>query len=308
VVINNWWVSVFFIGQRLSHKGMKKTENKKPTQSNLSTSNNNAGSLLILTLALYQILSGFFLMFFPALYSSGVLKFLKPIDNRRNAFENIASIQFITNGFSLLIIWFFSCNMMFADVVYSRLIIFIGFVVVGFLKNALNSCLLILAGIELVWIVFTWISIQKLVAPQKMISNLNMPGMIHNLIYVLLFVSQSFGFLFFPEFIGEKFLFFFNPEMSTWTFVIGVLNLSNLFLWIRGMNRTCSIYLVLFAVLGRIIEVCSLCVLLLLQKMSGTIPIFSYIIFCLILLVITLFSIHEDEEKRKELEELSKNK
>jgi hypothetical protein len=198
--------------------------------------------------------------------------------------------------------------MLFADVVYSRVIIFLGFLVIGFLKNALNSCLMVLAAIELVWIVVTWISIQNLVAPQKMVTNLNMPGMIHNVIYILLFVSQSFGFLIFPEFVGEKFLFFFNPEMSTWTFVIGVFNLSNLFLWIRGMNKTCSIYLVLWAVLGRIIEVCSLCTFLLLQKMSGTIPILSYIIFNLFLLATTLFSIHEDEEKRKELEELSKNK
>ena len=287
--------------------GKKTTETQNPTKTSIPTTSSTGGFIFFI-LATYQIVSGFILMFTPTLYNSEIIKTIKPIDNQRNVFENIASISLITNGFSLFLIWAFNCNMLFYDVIFSRFILVIGYSFIIFYKKMFNNFLIIITGIELIWILISFFSIKNLIFPSKMISNVKMPGFLHNYLNILSFLIQITGFLIYPNFIAEKFLFYFNPFMSNWSFIIGVLMISNLFLWFRAMNRTCSIYLLFVSILIRITEVCSLCGFLLTKKMFLTVPLIGYLVSDFIFIIISLFSLGEDEEILKEIEKVQKNK
>eukprot|EP01080_Neovahlkampfia_damariscottae_P008835 gene8835-783_t len=283
-------------------KKTAQTENDKNTSTPTTTS---TGGSLFFILAVNQILSGFFLMFLPNLYNSDVINFIKPIDNYRSAFEKIASISMISNGFSLFLIWVFNCNMLFSDVIISRFILILGYIGISVYKKMFNSCLILLAGIELVWIVLAWLSTRKLAFPSKMISNVKMPGFVHNWLNIISFVVQITGFFTYPIFIGEKFLFHFSPFVSNWSYVIGVIMISNLYIWFRAMNKTCSIYLLFTSILLRITEVCSLCGFLLTKKLFLTVPLIGYLVSDFIFIIISLLSIGEDEAVLKTIEQES---
>lgn len=247
----------------------------------------------LLLLATFQIFLGILLFALPPIvYANDFFKDL--ITKFDGPWPYLCATFLLTNAFSTLLIYVLKLDVLYFDIILSRVLGVIGYVTLFYLKQIKQEIASFFITFDILFIVMIYFSVKNDQIPSIYLTNIEMPSSLFSFTLLLIMLTKAVGLYLFTSWVSLNVLVWVPPP-SFWSKILVIILLNNSFLWFRAMRKLCSVYLLGYAIGGRMVEILSLCGVVILYGINPTNYVLGYLIFDCILMIWTLFYLKEKE-------------